>query len=297
MKHPLFSILTPSFHPQREQLLGCIASVRGQADVLDGHAVPLEHHVQDGDPSSETPKLLARHEAASRGHPHYHFQYGSGTDHGMYDALNKSFLATQGSLIGHLNSDEQYLPGTLAKARDWFSAHPETDVLFGGVIVIRPDGNYVCSRIPMIPSRWHTRLCHLATFTAAMFYRRSAIERLGSYFDAGFRCAGDADLVLRMLDAGLRMGVLRENLALFADSGHNLALGPKAREESARLAAGIPCLPGARALAAGAHRLRKWRRGAYAIGAVEYEFFKGGTSQTFRVGRGTGRWKRTSPSP
>ena len=45
-------------------------------------------------------------------------------DQGMYDALNKGLARAEGELWAWLNSDEQYLPGTLARVAGYFQAHP-----------------------------------------------------------------------------------------------------------------------------------------------------------------------------
>ncbi len=38
-------------------------------------------------------------------------------DCGMYDALNKAVAWGRGDILGHLNADEQYLPGILERVR------------------------------------------------------------------------------------------------------------------------------------------------------------------------------------
>lgn len=211
----------------------------------------------------------------------------------MYDALNRAFAVTTGELTGHLNADEQYQPGALAKVWNWFQAHPQHNILFGAVVVTKGDGSYLCSRLPMIPKEMHTRLCHLCTFTAAMFYRRSVIEKLGKYFDTRFKCAGDADLVLRMIDADLRMGTLGETLSVFIDHGENLALSPQASVEQKRLAStyGFPAIY-LRPFTSLVHRIRKAAHGHYLPKKQHYSFMTPpGEVRNFSV-RSCAVWKR-----
>ena len=252
------TILTPAFRSM-PVLRACVASVRNQTAPDTG--MTLRHHVRDGGSGDGTAAFLEKRAGEEAG---YRLTFRSEADHGMYDALNLAFAATDGEILGHLNADEQYLPGALELVADFFTGRPDVDVLFGAVVVVDPRGRYICSRAPIIPRALHTRLSHLGTFTAAMFYRRAAVESLGTYFDTSFRAAGDADLVLRMLDAGLTMARTGRYLATFMDSGDNLALSPLAAEEQRRLAADAP--PWARRatkLVEAHHRIRKLLAGAY----------------------------------
>jgi len=281
-----FSILTPAMN-SLPHLKSCIAAVRSQA--THGEGIELVHRIHDAASSDGTRAYL---DSLDRVAPGYRLETCIEPDDGMYDALNRAFAATTGEIVGHLNTDEQYLQGTLEFVSGFFQSHPGVDVLIGAVVVVEPGGGYICSRIPVAPRTLHTRISHLDTLTAGIFYRHRAIESLGVYFDTSFNIAGDADLVLRMLQAGLRMETTSRYLATFMDSGANLALSPRRAEEQQRLAAGAPAWArAAKPLLVAHHRLRKLLRGAYQLDPFQYPFVSpDGHTETHQVDNPRGRW-------
>src|SRR5271170_6218687 len=93
---PSISIVTPSYN-MLEFLKLCSASVKDQD-------IPVEHIVMDGGSSDGTKEWLKNNPSIIG---------VSKKDSGMYNALNKAIDMAEASIIGHLNCDEQYLPGTL----------------------------------------------------------------------------------------------------------------------------------------------------------------------------------------
>src|SRR5215469_12600928 len=119
----VFSIITPTFR-QPEWVRLCAASVADQTGVK------FEHIIQDGGDGRGLEWLKGMPRARLFVEP----------DQGMYDALAKSISRASGEIIGHLNSDEQYLPGTLKIVDEFFMRHPKIDVLFGDAVLISADG-------------------------------------------------------------------------------------------------------------------------------------------------------------
>ena len=129
MSAPDISIVTPSFN-MLPFLKRCAASVRDQG-------VNLEHIVVDGGSSDGTPTWLTGETGILS---------VSEKDKGMYNALNKAIRRSTAEIVGHLNCDEQYLPGTLRRVLDYFASHPHVDFVASDFLVINSQGNFLAYR-------------------------------------------------------------------------------------------------------------------------------------------------------
>jgi glycosyltransferase involved in cell wall biosynthesis len=185
------SVITPSLN-QSDWLRLCVASV---ADQGGGG----EHIIQDAGSTDGTLEWL-------RGDGRVCLFAES--DGGMYDAVNRGLQKATGEVAAYLNCDEQYLPGVLPRVSRFFESHPEVDVLFGNVIYVNENGDYLAHRKMQVPRLYHTWVCHLSTLTCAMFFRRRLVTERGVLFDPSYRCNGDAEWMVRLLKAGVKMAVL-----------------------------------------------------------------------------------------
>jgi glycosyltransferase involved in cell wall biosynthesis len=211
---PTFSIVTPSFNMGRYLPL-CARSVADQSGV------DLEHIVVDGGSSDGTVEWL-------RGQDR--LRSVSEPDEGMYDALNKAFGMTRGALIGHLNCDEQYLPGTLSHVRAYFEAHPEVDMVFGDALLIRPDGSLIAYRKAYQPREAFIRTSHLYVLTCGMFFRRRILDD-GIRMSTALKAAADEVFVLDVLRRGYRVSTTRRYVSAFVMTGGNLGATAVATRE------------------------------------------------------------------
>jgi glycosyltransferase involved in cell wall biosynthesis len=208
-----FSIITPSFRNSAWLKL-CIASVADQG-------VELEHIVQDSCSDDDTKNWLpgdARVKAFIE------------RDSGMYDAVNRGFRRAQGDILAYVNCDEQYLPGALKLVADFFAANPEVEAVFADVVVVEPNGDYICHRPALVPgddSMW----VRFPLLTCAMFLRRSVVQGKGIYFDTKWRDLGDFFFVREMVTRGIRMAVLPRLTSVFTDTGENMSLKENAVNE------------------------------------------------------------------
>ncbi len=192
-------------------------------------------------------------------------------DEGMYDAINRGMKRSQGELLAYLNSDEQYLPGTLSKVSQFFDTHPEIDVLFGDALLTDGNSLPISYRRTILPWRSHVKWVHLNTLTCSTFFRRSVIER-GHFFNTRWKTLGDAAWVERLLAERIQMAVLQEPLAAFAFTGGNLGASPLAFEEIRRFRNGEwkrALVPMVKVV----HRIRKWQAGAYQSRDVEAQIY------------------------
>lgn len=266
------SIITPSFN-MRSYL------PRARASVADQHGVRVEHIVADGGSTDGTVAWLEQHAARMEaGHPvggasGSVFRYFSGADAGMYDALNKGFDSASGEVVAWLNCDEQYLEGTLAYVRDRFGEDPRLDMLFGGALLVRPDGSLLAARKPYPARHAYIATSHLYNLSCAMFFRRRLWQR-GLRFDTSYRNLGDHDLVLRALRMGARTRHVARPFSVFTFTGGNLSWTEGARREALRLRQELPAWMKALRLPLNALRLaeKAWH-GGYHHGPVDYAIY------------------------
>jgi len=252
----LFSVVTPTFK-QPDWLRLCANSVADQVGVT------FEHIIQDGGDGQGLEWLEEVSSSRLFVEP----------DRGMYDALTKAISKANGDIFAHLNSDEQYLPGTLDLVNHFFMEHPTVEVLFGDAILIRADGTPLSYRRIVLPLRSHIVACHLGTLTCSTFFRRSVAER-GLFYKGDWRVVGDAELVLSWLDAGVKMAAIRQPLAVFTFTGRNTGAGETAKKEGALFRAqGTPRQLTHPALVAAQHRVRKLFAGAYRKRNLKIEIF------------------------
>ena len=251
-----FSIVTPSFG-QSQWLRLCVASVADQG-------VAHEHLVQDAGSTDGTldwlktdPRVTAFVEP----------------DAGMYDAINRGLRRATGDVLAYLNCDEQYLPGALAAVAAYFEAHPEVDVAFGYTLIVDEAGEFLCQRKTLTPLPWHTQVAHLTTLTAATFSRRRIVEA-GHLFNTEYRCAGDAEWMLRLMRAGVKFGVIGCNTSVFTHTGDNLSRTARMTEETQRLARQAPMITRRlRWLVLLHHWLRRFAGGVYFLGPFSYAIY------------------------
>ncbi len=253
-----FSIITPSFN-SAGYLRQCIASVADQG-------VEFEHLVQDAGSTDGTREILAEF-------PHLDVRIEP--DEGMYDAINRGLRRATGDICAWLNCDEQYLPGTLATVAEWFDSHPSHDVLVGGIIVTRPDGSYLCDRIGLAPTRWHTLVSGTLSFaSAAAFFRKKIIVGGGHLLPKCWKAVGDAAWAANLLGAGIRFGSLKKPLATFTYTGDNLSHNELAAAERLKLADSAPKI--ARCVMPFLvvyYRVRKLIAGGYHFSPHSYKIF------------------------
>src|ERR1700722_4755740 len=178
---PLFSIATPTRNALA-LLKRCVGSVRGQRSRT------YEHLVQDAVSTDGTPER--RREQADVG-------FVSERDGGMYDAINRAWGRSRGSILSWLNSDEQYLPGTLDYVARAFKEHPAADVIWGDVIIVDAHGKPIALRREIPFRSIYVKNSFLYVLSCAAFFRRSLFDRGLLRFDTQYRFSGDMDLRLR----------------------------------------------------------------------------------------------------
>ena len=253
-----FSIVTPTRN-NLDKLKRCVGSVRGQVEV------DYEHIIQDAMSEDGTGDWLAL-QADITG--------VSESDGGMYDAINRGWTRSSGDILSWLNSDEQYLPGTLKLVSDFFAAHPDVDFLYGDALVVGNDGAILAARREIRLSRTYIANSFLNAFSCTTFFRRRLWEEGGLRLSNGYRYAADLDLILRLLDAGKCSAKIDHYLSAFTLDGTNLSCHPRMLEETAEIQARFSGSRNSlirRFITLGRY-FERWLSGSYKIVDVEYQF-------------------------
>ena len=178
----MFTVITPSYN-QAAFLEETIQSVLTQ-DIPD-----LEYVVMDGGSTDGSAEIIRSHEKKLSG-------WVSEKDRGQADGVNKGAARTHGEIIGWLNSDDLYLPGTLRRIRDYFDAHPETDVVYGNVRSIDGEGNWF-NTMKFEPYTLEDLMRFRVISQPGVFFRRSIWEAVGG-LDFSYHYLLDHQLWLRM---------------------------------------------------------------------------------------------------
>ena len=201
LEQPLVSILTPSFD-QGRFLDDCLVSVRCQTYPR------IEHIVMDGGSTDETLQVLAR----ATGSVHWK----SEPDRGQADAVNKAFEASEGEIVGWVNSDDGlFARDAVERVVRAFRRHPDAGVVYGDAALVDESGvilRHHRSRWPeggVLPI-W-SPIAQPATFL-----RRSVIEP-GPLLRVDLHRFLDYELWVRLRSRGVRFVHLPAVLAVDRD--------------------------------------------------------------------------------
>jgi glycosyltransferase involved in cell wall biosynthesis len=273
------SVITPSYN-MLPFLQRCVASV---ADQEGGR---FEHIVIDGGSTDGSGEWLAKQDQTSS---------TSEKDNGMYDAINKGLKLAKGNILAYLNCDEQYLPGTLAYVKDYFTRNPDVDMIFADLLLIRPDGSLLAYRKGFQPRWFYILTSHLYVLSCTMFFRKRIIEE-GFFFDIHYRAVGDAEFVVRVLRSGFKARHIKCYFAAFTMTGKNLSVDPEAIKERKRLSASAPFyIKINKWLLNGTRLMEKFFSGAYfQEKPLEYSVYVEGMNEerkSFSVNKASFRWR------
>ncbi len=179
------SIVTPSFN-QGQFIEETIRS------VLDQNYPNLEYLVIDGGSTDQTIDIIRKYKPQLS-------HWESEPDRGQVHAINKGLARATGNIFAFLNSDDIYLPGTLATVAKYFDEHPAAEWICGDTQMFgegRPT-EVVHTVIPKSAAH-----CLSWAYTAPQpghFWKR---ELLGAGFDEAWRYDFDHDLYVRLLLSG-----------------------------------------------------------------------------------------------
>jgi glycosyltransferase involved in cell wall biosynthesis len=220
MPLPKISIVTPSLN-QGHFIEECIKSVVSQ-DYPD-----FEHIIIDGGSSDQTVEILKKYS---------HLIWISEPDNGQSDALNKGFRMAAGEIIGWLNADDKYLPGSFYKVARYMELHPEVDIVYGDYRFIDENGKITQVRKELDFDLFMLKYLHVLYIpSTATFFRIKIIEEK-NFLREDFHYAMDYEFFLRLALKGYKFGHLQEILAEFRwhPSSKSSLAAKKQREEQER---------------------------------------------------------------
>ena len=215
-----FSIVTPTFN-QAVYIERTLQSVLGQ--LVDRE---VEYLLIDGGSTDGTLDILEKYAGRIR--------MVSEPDRGMADALNKGFALCTGNVIGWLNSDDLYLPGTLQKVAAWFENNPGSGWVYGNCRMIdaqdRATRKWITAYKNHLSGKFSYERLLVENFISqpAVFMRREALQAAGPV-DLDLPAAMDYDLWIRLAKLG-KPGYIHDDLACFRVHDESISsLGYKAQ--------------------------------------------------------------------
>jgi glycosyltransferase involved in cell wall biosynthesis len=190
-----FTIITPCRNAVAH-IDACVDSIMAQL----GDGVELEYIVLDACSTDGTvERLRARGGAVTR--------LISEADRGPADAINRGLSLATGDVVGWLNADDEYLPGTLSRVGAFFNTHPEAVFCFGHCPIIDADGKEIRKPITRFKELFfplHSRFtfqCINYISQPAFFFRREAALAAGP-LRIDLTAAWDYEFFLRLFRQG-----------------------------------------------------------------------------------------------
>jgi glycosyltransferase involved in cell wall biosynthesis len=135
-------------------------------------------------------------------------------DTGPSDGLNRGFSVATGDVFGFLNSDDELLPGALARIAEAFELNPRADVVSGCGYFVDGDDHRLRAIVPSMLTPWLYGHGGVSVFQQGTFFKAEWFRRVGG-FRMDNRTCWDGELFLDMALAGARFVTIGSDVANF----------------------------------------------------------------------------------
>jgi glycosyltransferase involved in cell wall biosynthesis len=204
MQLPRISIVTPSFNQGR-------FLDEAMRSVLEQDYPSFEYIVIDGGSTDDSLEVIRKYEK------HLAF-WTSEPDGGPYDAINRGFARSTGSVMAWLNADDKFLPGAFAIVGEIFASLPHVEwITTNYPVTWDADGAVAkCGRFDgfsregflhgenLLGAGW---LAMGWIQQESTFWRRSLWESAGGRLDTSYDLASDFELWARFFEHAHLYGV------------------------------------------------------------------------------------------
>jgi glycosyltransferase involved in cell wall biosynthesis len=182
------TIITPVFNGE-SYIHSCLQNIIGQ------NYDDLEVIIVDGESTDKTIEILKDYSCK---YPFIHWT--SEKDHGQSDAMNKGISLATGEIIGFLNVDDYYEPGTLKRVQEIFKSLPEPSLVVGNCNVWGPDDTLLYINKPSKLTLFDiVSGSPFPVNPSAYFYHKSLHNHIG-LFDIDDTYTMDLDFLLRAVE-------------------------------------------------------------------------------------------------
>jgi glycosyltransferase involved in cell wall biosynthesis len=185
--YPKITVVTPNYN-QGDFLETTIKS------VLDQKYPNLEYIIIDGGSNDDSVSIIKKYEKQL-------YFWVSEADAGMYDAINKGFLKSSGSIMCWINSDDILSENSLEYVATVFNEYPKVNWLQGLPTVIDVFGNIIYQRNAIFSPYYFYFRKHEKTFSfiqqESTFWSRKLWDQAHSHLDQNYLLAADFDLWMR----------------------------------------------------------------------------------------------------